>query len=480
MSRARVHANQWATRELVADALGAMDEFEQAGDRGGQLDAASVAAAHAACLGELSLASELAMSCVVGLRGLPDDVLRAEVTNRLGIFCYSFRDFDRSVEQFEMSLAAAERSGKDDLVGRALYNLVNALLLYVHDVKQRVGGELVHGSWWGETLARAEVLLDKLAGAAGSDRVRQLRVSRLRWRLLYERGQPERALAGLREGQASLLEKEEESKYDLALLEARCLRALGRSTEAVGAARRARDAAASSEDDQELVIALRELVAAEHEARDFGAALTDALELIERLNAVHRRHTAQVVEQVWARAVTELDRPRQEPQPEAASWSPEEDAWAPVVGRHLLERALSAQEKQTTDFSLVMVDIDHFKQMNETFGRELGYQVLRAVGQLLAADVRTGQAVLRCGRDGFVLALPAVPLPAAVDLAERLKQKVAAFAWDVFDGRLQVTVSTGVASGRPLEWRKVLAAAGRALSAAKRGRKEEVRAKLEQ
>ena len=69
----------------------------------GALEAASLGAGFASRLGEISLAAELAARCILGM-GCFDDSLVAEVANRLGIFCYSFLDYDRAIEQFEVAL----------------------------------------------------------------------------------------------------------------------------------------------------------------------------------------------------------------------------------------------------------------------------------------------------------------------------------------------------------------------------------------
>ena len=58
-----------------------------------------------------------------------DDRLRMEITNRLGVFCYYYLDYDGAVEQFELSLTAAERLGDTERIWRELYNVADALLL---------------------------------------------------------------------------------------------------------------------------------------------------------------------------------------------------------------------------------------------------------------------------------------------------------------------------------------------------------------
>ena len=107
----------------------AMALFEAAGAVELAIDAASLGAAHASRLGELALASELATKSILGLDSVNDDRLRWEITNRLGIFCYSFFDYERAVEQFEISLAIAERMGDKEKVCRQLHNIADTLLL---------------------------------------------------------------------------------------------------------------------------------------------------------------------------------------------------------------------------------------------------------------------------------------------------------------------------------------------------------------
>ena len=108
--RARVRSLQLHFREACDDCAAAVALFESAGaDSELAVDAASLGAAHAARLNNVALASELATKSILGLDSVTDDRLRMEITNRLGVFCYYYLDYDGAVEQFEVSLAAAER-----------------------------------------------------------------------------------------------------------------------------------------------------------------------------------------------------------------------------------------------------------------------------------------------------------------------------------------------------------------------------------
>jgi diguanylate cyclase (GGDEF)-like protein len=469
MCRARLHANQWETRKLVADALQAMELFDEAGEAAGALDAASVAAAHAACLGELSLASDLAMTCIMGLDAVEDDHLQCDVANRLAIFCHSFRNFDRAVEQFEVSLAAAERCGAEKLAYRALSNLAKALLLSLR-LSGAPGSQAA--GWRAERLAYAHRVIGQLAGGP-KDLTERYSLNRLRCHLLYEQGHADEALVMI-EGDKEDIATEED-RFDLALLESRCLRALGRPGEAAAAARRARQLSAPSDDEQEVVIALRELVAALQQAGEAGAALEAAVELIDGMAHVHSNQTAQVVDQVWARAASELERRRLEAQTAVAMRIAEEDALTRTGNRRLLERFLADPEVSRQDLALLMIDIDHFKQINDALGHEVGDHVLRALGQILATNARPGQAVVRYGGEEFLFLLPSVGLAAAKDFAERLRLKVLGHPWGTLETALRVTVSIGVSFGAASDWQTVLVAADRAMYAAKRGGRNRVR-----
>ena len=95
-----------------------------------------------------------------------------------------------------------------------------------------------------------------------------------------------------------------------------------------------------------------------------------------------------------------------------------------------------------------MVDIDHFKAVNDTYGHLVGDEVLRDVARVLQREARTVDVVARYGGEEFVVMLPETGEEGAVALAERIRQRVEeqpmvsgeAYSW------LRVTVSVGVAT----------------------------------
>jgi diguanylate cyclase (GGDEF)-like protein len=471
MCRTRVRSNQWHTREVLQDALAAMSLFEEAGEPSRSVEAASLAAGFASRLGEMSLAAELAATCIPAMSTLSDDIL-AEVANRLGIFCYSFLDYDRAIEQFEVALAAAERCGDAWKTYRQLHNIADALLLAVHQDRASGEEDSRYDRFGADRLEEAEHAVNRLLEECPAEVKARLGVQRLQAELLVELGRPAEALEVITKtsGDAgSIVWAAGQSAF--ALVEARCLRALGQSKQAVAAASRAAQLAKPSDDHHETMLILDELVAAERDAGDLYSALADAVELKRQMWMLHRRQTAQLVDQVWARAELEQQRRSLEAQTAAAIRSAEEDALTRIGNRRLLERVLGEVAGEQEQIALLMADIDHFKEINDTFGHEVGDHVLRALGHILATDARSGQVVVRYGGEEFVFALPSVELDAARDFAERIRLKVNTYPWEGLETLLEVTISIGVACGPTGDWGSVLAAADRALYLAKkRGR----------
>ena len=77
-----------------------------------------------------------------------------------------------------------------------------------------------------------------------------------------------------------------------------------------------------------------------------------------------------------------------------------------------------------TPLSLVMVDIDHFKKINDTYGHPFGDQVIRAVGQALSQLTQRKDVAARYGGEEFALLLPETPVNGARDVADRIRQAI--------------------------------------------------------
>ncbi len=92
-----------------------------------------------------------------------------------------------------------------------------------------------------------------------------------------------------------------------------------------------------------------------------------------------------------------------------------------------LERELCRARRQGSAISLIMLDLDRFKEINDTYGHEAGDGVLAELGAMLGREVRREDVPCRLGGDEFVLILPDAPLEVALDRAERIRARVEAF-----------------------------------------------------
>jgi len=132
-----------------------------------------------------------------------------------------------------------------------------------------------------------------------------------------------------------------------------------------------------------------------------------------------------------------------------------------------LERAWRTDRQQHLPLSVLMIDIDHFKQVNDVHGHAVGDRVLAGLATRLRDGIRPGDHVSRMGGEEFLLFLPQTELTLAQAIAERLRQHIA--TWTLEPEHLSVTVSIGVAqaSAEDQAFDDLLIRADRALYAAK-------------
>ncbi|MBX3130534.1 MAG: GGDEF domain-containing protein [Polyangiaceae bacterium] len=110
-----------------------------------------------------------------------------------------------------------------------------------------------------------------------------------------------------------------------------------------------------------------------------------------------------------------------------------------------LERDLAFCARHGTPVSLVALDADHFKQVNDTRGHAAGDAVLVGLVELLQANVRTEDVVARVGGEEFVVLLRGTPLAGAGVAAERIRRAIEAHQFEHDGQRFRVTVSIGCA-----------------------------------
>jgi diguanylate cyclase (GGDEF)-like protein len=126
------------------------------------------------------------------------------------------------------------------------------------------------------------------------------------------------------------------------------------------------------------------------------------------------------------------------------------DALTGLVNRRhfhqLLETEVARAERNCRPLSLALLDVDHFKRVNDQHGHPAGDAVLQAVAGLLSRAVRMGDVVARVGGEEFAVLMPDTDVSQAHLTCERLRQTIEAEEVKLENGRkLQITMSTGVA-----------------------------------
>ena len=185
----------------------------------------------------------------------------------------------------------------------------------------------------------------------------------------------------------------------------------------------------------------------------------------------------------------------------SAAGQPGAADYPPVMSRHLLNLTTATRENALTDeltklpnrralaqeflkemqrarrhhnaIAFLMIDLDHFKQVNDTYGHLNGDAVLAELAQILKTGARESDVCARYGGEEFALILHETTEPGARTLAERIRAKVAAAT---FPGGLKLTISVGLAAtGEPALFTQLIDRADQALYAAKQGGRNQVR-----
>lgn len=170
-------------------------------------------------------------------------------------------------------------------------------------------------------------------------------------------------------------------------------------------------------------------------ANDFLNKPIDPLELQARLNVHHR----------LARTIHELEVSRA-----ALAELATTDPLTQLKNRRMFytqaEQNLASGRRSGQDISVLLLDIDHFKKVNDTHGHHAGDEVLVCVAQLLVALMRGADTVARFGGEEFVVLLPDTNKLGAAVLAERIRTAIERKKITVGGRNIPVTVSIGIAT----------------------------------
>ena len=219
------------------------------------------------------------------------------------------------------------------------------------------------------------------------------------------------------------------------------LAALNRHKDALRAFKRALDyfAGGSKYGERETYVGISET----HEALgDFAASLA-ALKKVRQIDASiddQKAHSAITKRELAASL-----------QMASARWErlAKEDTLTGLANRRAFEQWMSAAMARVNlayPISIMMVDIDHFKAVNDTYGHAVGDLALKNIGELMQHNCRYGDLPARFGGEEFILALPHTDEPIGVDVAERLRAAVERFDWGSIQPGLRITISIGVAA----------------------------------
>jgi two-component system cell cycle response regulator len=114
--------------------------------------------------------------------------------------------------------------------------------------------------------------------------------------------------------------------------------------------------------------------------------------------------------------------------------------------QELFEKEFTRSDRYNTVFSLIMIDIDHFKKINDTYGHLCGDEILKSLASLVKSCLRTMDIVARYGGEEFAILLPETGGAEALQTAERIRRAVEENTFMGTDQGLKVTVSLGVAT----------------------------------
>ena len=113
---------------------------------------------------------------------------------------------------------------------------------------------------------------------------------------------------------------------------------------------------------------------------------------------------------------------------------------------YLIEREINRSRRYARPLSLVMIDIDHFKKINDAWGHPVGDMVLRELGALMRANFRNLDVPVRYGGEEFAAILPETSLEEAIQFSERFRMIVENASFMQGKTRIPVTISLGIAS----------------------------------
>ena len=155
-----------------------------------------------------------------------------------------------------------------------------------------------------------------------------------------------------------------------------------------------------------------------------------------------------------------------------------EDALTGLYNRRHMDEFLAREyeraQRQNSPLTVAMVDVDHFKMVNDRFSHQIGDATLKALGQILPQAVRALDLVARYGGEEILLCMPDTTLADGAAVCERARAAIEAYDWESVAPGLRVTASFGLAEGTPNGVAALLAQCDERLYEAKRSGRNQV------
>ena len=215
-----------------------------------------------------------------------------------------------------------------------------------------------------------------------------------------------------------------------------------------------------------------------HHAAHLAARATGRFErALEHLATYELLERSRTTSQLRSQSELFVTRTEAEAEVEWHRYSAERDPLTGLWNRRHLSRVLHdlTSGDPATPFSAAMVDVDHFKSINDDLGHSIGDSVLVEVAQVLLGACADDDVVVRYGGEEIVIVMPTVDVATAAERCDRLRVRIEQHVWaDLPPGR-RLTVSMGVAGTPPCEPDRVVGAADRAMYAVKRSGRNQVR-----
>ena len=230
---------------------------------------------------------------------------------------------------------------------------------------------------------------------------------------------------------------------------------VGRHDDAVREATEGLELCAALERPGERIALLRVLVSA-HERR---GALAQALAALHELHELTVRLADSVAERRSALLSSRLEVERAQRMAEAErarsaaleehnarlAYEATHDALTGLANRRVLDAELLRRTAERARFAVALLDVDHFKRVNDTWSHHVGDQVLARIASELRSALRADDVAARYGGEEFAVVLADVDAPTATTVAERVRRAIADVDWaELMPGGTRVTVSIGV------------------------------------